>query len=134
MKKVALNVDPRHVEFLYEQDGEIERELKRRLVPLLEAAGGVRAAYLAVADYHDGSRPSVVLCVRADRGRRGGYVSAVLRALRVRADNGVDHAFIRKVGKVFAEIFNSTEHLDVFFVDARQESEVRAVCAPFFGG
>ncbi len=133
MKKVdQLSVDPRHIEFLYEQDGEIERELKRRLVPLLEAAEGVRAGYLAVADYHDGSRPSVVLCVR--RSRRGGYASAVLRALRVRADNGVDHALIREVGKVFAEIFNSTEHLDVFFVDARQESEVRAVCAPFFGG
>ena len=104
-------IEPSCLEFLGEQDGEPERELKQKLTPILEEAR-VKAAYLAIADYRDGSPPSVVLCLRSDKG--------------------ADAVIVAQIGKVFAEVFNAKEHLDVLFMDSRKESAVRAVCSAFY--
>jgi len=53
------------IEFLGEQDGELERELKQELVPILEEAREVRAAYLAIADYHDLRWPLIEFVYRS---------------------------------------------------------------------
>lgn len=105
-------IEPQLIEILGEQDGEIERKLKQKLVPILEEAGDVRSAYLAIADYRDGSPPSVVLCLRSDND-----------------DNAV---LAVRIGKVFAELFNAKEHLDVLFMDSQRERVVRAVCSAFY--
>jgi len=105
-------IEPRLMEFVGEQDGEPERELKQKLVPILEEALEIKSAYLAIVDYRDGSSPSVVLCMRSDKE--------------------ADAAFVLRIGKVFSEAFNAKEHLDVLFMDSRKESAVRAVCSPFY--
>ena len=105
-------IEPSCLEFLGEQDGEPERELKQKLIPILEEALEIKSAYLAIVDYRDGSSPSVVLCLRSDKE--------------------ADAAFALRIGKIFAEVFNAKEHLDVLFMDSLKESAVRAVCSPFY--
>ena len=50
-------IEPRFLEFLGEQDGEPERELKQKLVPILEESLEIKSAYLAIVDYRDESPP-----------------------------------------------------------------------------
>lgn len=38
-----------------------------------------------------------------------------------------------KIGKIFASMFGSHEHLDIIFLDSQQEYELAKVCSPFFG-
>jgi hypothetical protein len=105
-------IEPRYLEFIAEKiEGPPERELKQMLVPILKEAG-VKSAYLAIADYHDGTPPSVVLCLRSEK---------------------VDDAVLAyRIGQVFAGLFNSEEHLDVLFMDSPKESAVRAICTAFY--
>jgi SseB protein C-terminal domain len=105
-------IEPRFLDFLGEQDGELERELKQKIVLILEESREIKSAYLAIADYRDGSSPSVVLCLRSEKGD--------------------DPTLGLRIGKVFAELFNAKEHLDVLFMNSRKESAVRAVCSPFY--
>jgi len=106
-------IEPNLIEFLEEKiEGPPELTLKQMLVPILEEVPEIKSAYLAVADYHDGSPPSVVLCLRSDKE--------------------ADAAFVLRIGKIFSELFNDKEHLDVLFMDSRKESAVRAVCSPFY--
>jgi hypothetical protein len=104
-------IEPKLIEFLGEQDGEPERNLKQNLVPILEEALEIKSAYLAIADYRDGSSPSVVLCLRSEKGE--------------------DPPFVLRIGRIFSEVF-ANEHLDVLFMDSQKESAVRAVCSPFY--
>jgi SseB protein C-terminal domain len=106
-------IEPKLIEFIAEKtEGPPERELKQKLVPILEEAGDISAAYLAIADYRDGSPPSVVLCLRSEKGD--------------------DPVIVSRIGKIFAQVFNAKEHLDVLFMDAQKESAVRTVCSPFY--
>lgn len=105
-------IEPQQIEILGEQDGEIERELKRRLIPILKEVAEIKAAYLAIADYRDGSPASVVLCLRSDKGD--------------------DVVLVSRMARVFAELFNTKEHLDVLFMDAGRERFVKAVCSSFY--
>jgi hypothetical protein len=106
-------IEPKLIEFVGEKvDGPPELRLKQMLVPILEEAPEIKSAYLAVADYRDGSSPSVMLCLRSDKGK--------------------DPTLALRIGTVFSELFNTNEHLDVLFMDSRRESTVRAVCSPFY--
>jgi hypothetical protein len=105
-------IEPNLIEFLREQDGEPERELKQRLIPILEEAMEIKSAYLVVADYHDGSPPSVVLGLRSEKGD--------------------DPVMVERIGKFFREVFDAKEHLDVLFMNSEKERAVRAVCSPFY--
>jgi len=40
---------------------------------------------------------------------------------------------VEKIGKIFASMFGSHEHLDIIFLDGQQEHELAKVCSPFFG-
>jgi hypothetical protein len=61
-------IEPQLIEFLGEQDSEPERNLKWKIVPILKETLEIKSAYLAIADYHDGTSPSVVLCLRSEKG------------------------------------------------------------------
>jgi hypothetical protein len=106
-------IEPNLIEFIGEKvEGPPELRLKQMLVPILEEVPEIKSAYLAVADYRDGSPPSVVLCLRSEKG--------------------ADAPLVLRIGKVFSELFNTEEHLDVLFMDSRKESRVRSLCAPFY--
>lgn len=111
MKKHTESTQVSHLQFLGEQDGVPERELKERLVEYLRQSSKVQAAYLARVAY-GGSAVNVALCLRAK--------------------GGPDRDVAENAGRVFASMFGRHEHMDIVFVDQRQESQLAKACAPFF--
>jgi len=103
-------LDAEDIVFIGEQDGPAESQLKAQLAHLFARHAGVAQAYLARATL-DG-QTSVVLAVRAD---------------------GVDESGLAaEVGAVFAAIFNARAHLDVLYLDADRQAQVRRVCPAFY--
>jgi hypothetical protein len=100
------------IQFLGEQDGSSERELKARLVVLFSRRTTVRTAYLARVVYGKQSPVTVALCLRAQPG--------------------LEQPLVAAIGGVFSEMFSRREHLDIFFLDAEGEVELMAQCRPFF--
>ena len=100
------------IEFLGEQDGPPERELKGRLARVFEHRADVSRAYLVRVHYESPVDRSVVLALAADVGQANEIVS--------------------EVGGVFAAIFNSSEHLDIVILSKEQEVRLAQVCDPFF--
>ena len=98
--------------FVGEQDGPPERELKERLADFFRRDQSVKAAYLARVSYDDPSRISVALCLRTQFGP--------------------DHGMAEKIGRIFAAMFGSHEHLDIVFPTPEQEAALAKVCASFF--
>jgi hypothetical protein len=98
--------------FWGEQDGVPERELKDRLIEFFQCDQTILRAYLARVAYSDRSPLVIALCLRSEFG----------------PDRGV----VEKIGKIFASMFGSHEHLDIIFLDGQQESELAKVCSPFF--
>jgi hypothetical protein len=99
--------------FLCEQDGATERELRDRLVDLLEQGAKVARAYLARVEYEDPSAYNVALCLRTVGGNE-------------------DITLVSSVGVVFESIFGAHCHMDIVFLSEDQERELKAVCRPFF--
>ena len=63
------------INFVVEQDGTPERELKSKLVMLFNRAAWVNVAYLARVTYEDAGPMHVALCVRGQPGRGDGPVA-----------------------------------------------------------
>jgi hypothetical protein len=111
------NIHPQKIQvpqfrFVGEQDGPPERELKQRLVEFFKRDQSVKAAYLARVAF-DESRIGVALCLRTQFG----------------ADPGM----AEKIGRIFASMFGSQQHLDIIFPTVEQEGSLAKVCVPFFG-
>lgn len=103
----------KHIDFIREQDGEVERELETNLLNCFVEERNVAAAYLALVRYEDGTE-SVALC------------------LRIRSDTEPQTELIAKIEKTFAAMFSKREHLDVCFVNDRQEEDLSKVCKSFY--
>jgi len=100
------------ITFVREQDGDAERNLKQKIVPLLEARDYVHSAYLVRATYDNTHELNVALCIRMEQGDDSGLRKAV--------------------GDVFATMFNRQEHLDIAFIRNEQEDELKQVCRAFY--
>lgn len=98
------------IDFLGEQDGPAERELKASLSPIFSQCPVVRAAYLARVEYAEGP-PAVALCLAA---------------------RAPDPEIVRRVGDAFAALFARAVPLDILFLSPEQEPEIRRVCAAFY--
>src|SRR5579871_4007428 len=101
------------INFIVEQDGPPERELKIKLIALFNSASWVRIAYLARVTYEDTGPMHVALCVRGQPGQ--------------------NRIFAQRVGEIFDSIFGSHEHIDVLWITPEQESALGRVCRPFYG-
>jgi hypothetical protein len=101
-----------NVDFLREQDGAVERELKSELCCCFRTRGDVERAYLAVVHYIGKNTSDIALCLVAKPGTELGIV--------------------REVGAVFSRMFNSNEHLDILFANESQEQRLLELCKPFF--
>ena len=99
------------LEFLHEQDGEQERRVKNALEPLLIDTRTIARAYLARVGFEPGAAPSVALCLVSDIGD--------------------DTALVRRVSEVFRPLAPPNVFLDVVFLTAAQEEDLRRVCPPF---
>jgi hypothetical protein len=100
------------LQFLGEQDGAVEQELKSRLVDFFQRDKSVITAYLARVAYDDPSSFSVALCMRTRFGE--------------------DKGLAEKVGKFFAVKFNQSQQMDIIFLNEKQELDLMKVCESFF--
>jgi hypothetical protein len=98
------------VTFLAEQDGEVEKELKARIVPILTRDLAVSAAYLVRVCYGECAEQKVVLALLCPP------------ALQL----------VEAIGREFSAMFKSTENLDIIFLNPDQLLKVRLVSKPFF--
>lgn len=97
------------VRFVWEQDGQLERELKGALISTLTRFAAIRKAYLARVDFGAPATYNVVLCVTGPE----------------------DVEVVGAVGSVFSR-FDTSLHLDILFLTAEQEAELASVCRPFY--
>jgi hypothetical protein len=111
LKELRKELQAPDVQFLGEQDGPPERELKRRLSNFFRTEQTVCTAYLARVTY-------------------GSNLFAV--ALCVRLREGSEEQIVERVGAIFSGMFGAHEHLDIIFPSQQQEAELAAVCDPFF--
>lgn len=98
------------VEFMCEQDGYPERKLKTALVDQFASSPSLERAYLARVSYGDPGAVGVALCLRCPE----------------------DPVLVDRVSSVFAALFGREQHLDIMFLDARNEARLAAVCKPFY--
>ena len=103
----------RTVRFVGEQDGPIERRLKADLLTVLNARPNIKSAYLARVAYDNNPKAQEV-------------------ALALRSVSGDDRDLVPQVGECFARYFRRDVHMDILFLSDHQETEVGAVCAPFY--
>lgn len=114
-RATGIGARPRpSVRFVAEQVGVPEDELKSAIVRQWLDEGEERRlrAYLARVAYARGTDTSIALCLASDRD--------------------ADERLIEAAAAAFRGISGQREHLDIFFVDERQERRLRKVCCPFF--
>jgi hypothetical protein len=91
----------------------VEDDFKRLVKQVLVGVPSVQRAYLAVLSFDETGARSVGLCIRSSGGPS--------RDLQVR------------LGQVFTGMmFSRSQHLDILFIGANQEVELRKVCVPFY--
>ncbi|MGP0093125.1 MAG: enhanced serine sensitivity protein SseB C-terminal domain-containing protein [Xanthobacteraceae bacterium] len=97
---------------MHEQDGPFERVLKERLAATFSRDGAVSRAYLAKAEYSDGSGAHVILGLRAGASD--------------------ESRLAREAASIFTSIFHASRHLDILFLPNHEEKKLAKVCRPFF--
>ena len=100
------------VNFIGEQDGPPERELKQSLRALFLRHSAVISAYLARVDYGNPQNFNVALCIRQTDSR--------------------DDSVKIDAGRIFSKHFGSHEHLDIILLRDDQENALKTVCKPFY--
>lgn len=100
------------IRFLGEQDGLPEQEIKARWQLILATFPNVLRAYLAIVSFERSQSYQVALCIWSKLGD--------------------DPRLIDALAKPFREMFNSAAPLDIMFLNAAQESEIKRVCRAFY--
>ena len=113
-KKPTAQIVVPKVQFLGEQDGPPERELKLKLQAVLAKEPSVESAYLARVAYGDDSLPNGVAL---------GVVAT---------DNRRDEKIATAILKVFGQMYNKSQYLDVVFLSPEKQKEIAAVCKTFY--
>lgn len=100
------------VEFVGEQDGMSERELKGTLAAAFPMHPAITRAYLARVRYPDSASSAVALCLECADADRQGVLDAV--------------------AAIFQPMFNSAMQLDVIFLLPSQHEAIARACEPFY--
>lgn len=103
---------PEPIDFVGQQAGPAEDELKGAFLQVLAATPTVHSAYLARIYRGKAPRPSVALCLR----------SAI----------GVDDKVEEKLADIFRQRFRGDQGLDFLFLLEDEEIKLREVCPPFY--
>jgi SseB protein C-terminal domain len=99
------------VEFVGEQDGPFEQDLKTRWKVVLSQHPEVQRAYLALAAYNQGESHQPVLCIRSSGEK--------------------DVRLVHELAAPFKDLFARDCALDIMFLTAEKEEQVRKVCRAF---
>jgi hypothetical protein len=109
-RKIGVRHAPR-VEFLGEQDGPLERQLKSAIVPLLSSRKSIQGAYLARVGFQPNEAGSIALCIVSVKH---------------------DESLVPEALEQFRSLFSADAFLDILFLSREQSLDVARVCAPFF--
>jgi hypothetical protein len=115
LNAMASSIDQRHVsdvQFVAEKTGKVETELEQKVIQTLHNYPEVDSAYLVLVTYPNASNRSVALCVRSK--------------------GGDERAIAKSIGEDFSSLFNSSQALDILFVNDTQEEQIRRVAKPFY--
>ena len=110
----SLSPSVRHetrVEFLGEQGGASERELKSAIVELLPRFPSVRRAYLARVGFQPDGRTSIAVCLVAGKPNK---------------------ALVRQIDGRFKALFAEDTFVDILFLSDEQDEDAARVCAAFY--
>ena len=116
---------PHHVQFVSEQDGPPERELKDRLAETLRPMG-IRKAYLAVVSYDERKGPQNAA------GDGNALATTVALCLSLGDAAAEKHDIVQRASHDFASMFGPTQHMDIIFLTDQQELALSKVCRPFY--
>lgn len=108
---VEVHVQP-DVQFLGEQDGRVEQDIKARWAPILARSPFVQRAYLAIVSYDRAATYQPTLCITHTQGD--------------------DVALVEALSEPFRQTFNTSQALDIMFLRPEQEAQVRKVCRAFY--
>jgi hypothetical protein len=108
----ARALRPERIEFVAEQDGEPEHELKASLAEILDQQGSVEKAYLARVRYDQAPETQVALCLKSGSPK--------------------DAALLEAIRKVFARLFDRQSHLDIIFVVPSDVTRLESICRAFY--
>jgi hypothetical protein len=99
--------------FIAEQDGDVERELKDRLVELFRSNSQLTEAYLVRVPYDNIPDIDVALCLRTALGID-------------------DRTLVKAANTEFGKIFSNTQSLDILFLNPIQAQTISTVARPFY--
>ncbi len=102
----------KQIQFVEEQDGPAEQELKEKLIPIFIPRRELKEAYLARVEFGSQAGQSVALCLRSK-----------LRE---------DHGLLNEIERTFNALFNAEAHLDIVFLREEQLEPLASVCKPFY--
>jgi hypothetical protein len=114
------------VQFVGEQDGEPERQLKESLAASLRPLG-VRKAYLAVVSYDQRKGPQ-----RVNGDDASASPLSVALCLTLSDEAAARHNIVERAGADFAARFGPTQRMDIIFLTDQQELALQKVCKPFY--
>src|ERR1035437_311446 len=105
-------ITPPRIQFVGEQAGPVEDDIKAKFREVLASTSTVRSAFLARISYGEPTGYSVGLCIRSSVG--------------------LDHSLQKRLAEVFTDTFSRDQHLDILFIREDQEQELQRVCRPFY--
>ncbi len=108
----AETITPPRIEFVGEQVGPYEDQLKATVRRVFACEPAIRSAYLARLSYGDPAGYSV--------------------GLGIRSTSGLDHSLQKRLGEIFSDLFSRDQYLDILFIRGDQEEQSKKVCAPFY--
>ena len=103
---------PEPVDFVGQQAGPVEDELKSAFVPVLAATPTVQSAYLARVYRGKAPKHSVAVCIRSSIG--------------------IDDKVEDRLSQIFKLRFRGDQRLDFLFLLEDEETRLREVCPPFY--
>ncbi|MBI5650773.1 MAG: enhanced serine sensitivity protein SseB C-terminal domain-containing protein [Chloroflexi bacterium] len=106
------NFNVPQIQFLGEQDGVPERQLKTKFINLFKKNDKIKTAFLAIVSYDDAKTYSIALCLDVP--------------------TGADEEIAKQIWKIFSSMFGTHEHLDIVFVSTHQVQQLLNVCKPFY--
>lgn len=99
------------ISFICPQDGETEREFKQKLLFILFEYKNIEKAYLALIRWNSLGENGVALCLEGEK---------------------INEMIINVISKIFREMFNSSQSIDIIILNEIEKKQIRLFCPPFF--
>jgi hypothetical protein len=100
------------VDFISEQDGLPERELKHKLSEMFKMIEGISRAYLCQIVYRNTNEHAVALCAVGSPENQ--------------------ERFVEQITSIFSGLFHVSQFLDIIVLNEQGEEKITQVCKPFY--